>query len=210
MSTLTVSDLPRIGRPAALSLAALLLSSCMLVGSYQGGIRLKQVGQALPATVETQGASIGRLLIWQGEVVALLASSIGGNFAASPEELVFSSLEGELGSFKFHRVIDCLEPVLYKGHRTDAAGRLLMIASCSRSKDGKYIENIVRYDPLTSTTRVISRNVLPIVDSNYVSPRKDGEAFVLTFGTLYGGLYIVDEAGAHPIDSEVKGSGSKL
>lgn len=201
---MTESEVAWIGRRAiALSLGALVISSCMQLGPSDRSIHLKQVGQALPTSVNSQGGLIGRLLNWEGEVVALLVSNTGGSLGASAEEMVFSSLNGELGTIQLQSVIDCRVPVIYKGHRTDSKGRLLMIAACRKSVAGKYTENILRFDPLESATEILGPIDLPIDDSNYLSPSPDGEAFAVTFGTLYGGLYVVDGFQAHPIDSEV-------
>jgi hypothetical protein len=169
-----------------------------------------EIGVGALSDVVSNGSSLFWLLEWQGQIAVMLSRSPVESAGATPEQLVLSTLDGEIEAITFGRVVGCNQPITYKGIRSDDTGRLLMIANCAAIQLDQYTENLVGYDPERSATQIIYPDTPPIVDTNYFSPRKDGSAFVLSFGTLYSGLYIIDNAGAQAIDSIVSISGDSF
>lgn len=127
------------------------LSSCTL----NGRTAYTEIGVGKLSNVEPAGSLLFWLVEWQGQVVTLLSRNQIEGIGVTPEQLVFSTLDGDVESITVGRVVTCNQPLIYMGIRSDHAGRLLMIANCAARSQGQYTEHLVSFDPDGAVTQFI-------------------------------------------------------
>lgn len=167
-------------------------------------------GQRIDLGLASYGARPALLFQTQDDEIGIIVTDARHDYqwiGDSPEEIAYVTIDGRWKKLQFERKFECDQAVYYSGFDRLADGRLAIRGYCTRVGPQQAASYLLAYDEAQQTTSLLVSSPLPIDDSLSFAWNPSATRALVSFGTLFSGLYWMDASGAQPITSSVEANG---
>jgi hypothetical protein len=153
-------------------------------------------GQRLDLGLTNSDVQPDLLFHTRDDAVALtLADRHGRTIGESPDEITYITLEGIRQKIVLERLFECDYAVYYSAFLRLADGRLALRGYCTKIAPQRAASYLLAYDASQQTTSLLIPSMLPIDDSKLFAWNPTVTRAIVSFGSLYSGLYWIDTTG---------------
>lgn len=164
---------------------------------------LAGTGAAPAFFFHTPQDEVGVILTRAGEVYAPIGDT--------PEEITYVTLDGTWKKLQLERKFDCDRRIIYNAFARLTDGRLALLGHCTHIGPQQAATYLLAYDESQQTTSLLVPGMLPIDDSLSFAWSPDVTRAIVSFGTLFSGLYWIDTAGnAEPVTATIQAYGKSF
>lgn len=192
----------------------MVLLIALTLGACQPRPQPLSVGQRLDLGLAGTGAAPAFFFHTpQGEVGIILtqAGEVYEPIGDTPEEIVYVTLDGTWKTLQLERKFDCNHRIIYNAFTRLADGRLALRGHCTHIGPQQAATYLLAYDESRQTTSLLVPGMLPIDDSLSFAWNPDVTRAIVSFGTLFSGLYWIDVAGnAEPVTATIQAYGKSF
>jgi hypothetical protein len=154
-------------------------------------------GQRLDLGLTSSDVQPDLLFHTRDDAVALtLADRHGRTIGDSPDEITYVTLEGIRQKIVLERLFECDYAVYYSAFLRLADGRLALRGYCTKIAPQRAASYLLAHDASQQTTSLLIPSMLPIDDSKLFAWNPSVTRAIVSFGSLYSGLYWIDTTGA--------------
>jgi len=193
--------------PYLVLLVALTLAACQPRPQPLG------VGQRLELGLANKGAAPAELFHTQTGEVAVIPIDVVHHerIGDSPEAIAYVTLDGTWKQLRLERMFKCDYRITYIIFQRLADGRLGLLGDCFRSAPQRGARYLLAHDEAQQTTELLVPEMLPIDIAGWASWDPTLTRAIVSFGSLYSGMYWIDAAGAAaPVTATIQADGKRF
>lgn len=129
----------------------------------------------------------------------------------SPEEITYVTIDGGWKKLKLKRRFECDYAVYYSGFERLADGHLGILGYCTKVGPQQAARYLLAHDEAQLTTSLLIPSPLPIDDSLSVAWNPSTTRALVSFGTIYAGMYWIDLSGtAQAVTGTIEADGKSF
>lgn len=171
-------------------------------------------GRRLDLGLASAGAGPALLFQTQDDVTGVIVTDARHAYqwiGASPEEITYVTIDGGWKKLQLERMFECDQAVYYSAFDRLADGRLGLLGYCAQVGPQQAASYLLAYDEAQLTTSLLIPSPLPIDDSLSFTWNPSTTRALVSFGTLYAGLYWIDVSGtAQAVTGTIRADGKSF